>query len=417
MSLNRILVLNDKTDAVDTPPPGKIYFYLDGSSLKFIESSGTVNTLATGVSPEDVQDIVGTFIQSQNNRITLNYNDASNILELTLVEGNIVHQNLGGAGTNTHTQIDSHISNTSNPHATTAAQVGAYTMLQTDTQISAAVAAHEAASDPHPQYETSAEAQAKVDAHANLTNNPHEVTKAQIGLGNVDNTSDVNKPISTATQTALDLKYDASNPNSYETPAQLNARDTSNRSRTNHTGAQTASTISDFAASVLATMLSGFVVGVNTAILATDTVLAAFGKIQSQLNQIFSVLSTLIIGDNFEQFLDSTPFSTTSAANQVAASFTTTSKDAGLYRIGMNWRWTASTTTADAIFGLYVDGVLQDAEHNMELKDATTNKWQYQISYITLTSGVHTIQLRARNEIAGNTLTVSLVRAEMWRAN
>ena len=32
------------------------------------------------------------------------------------------------------------------------------------------------------------------------------MTKAQVGLGNVDNTSDVNKPISTATQTALNLK-------------------------------------------------------------------------------------------------------------------------------------------------------------------------------------------------------------------
>lgn len=34
------------------------------------------------------------------------------------------------------------------------------------------------------------------------------LTKANIGLGNVDNTSDANKPISTATQTALDLKVD-----------------------------------------------------------------------------------------------------------------------------------------------------------------------------------------------------------------
>jgi len=32
------------------------------------------------------------------------------------------------------------------------------------------------------------------------------VTKAMVGLGNVDNTTDANKPISTATQTALDLK-------------------------------------------------------------------------------------------------------------------------------------------------------------------------------------------------------------------
>lgn len=35
-------------------------------------------------------------------------------------------------------------------------------------------------------------------------------TKADVGLGNVDNTSDANKPISTATQTALNLKLDSS---------------------------------------------------------------------------------------------------------------------------------------------------------------------------------------------------------------
>ena len=42
--------------------------------------------------------------------------------------------------------------------------------------------------------------------HIADTNNPHNVTKAQVGLGNVDNTSDLDKPISTATQTALDNK-------------------------------------------------------------------------------------------------------------------------------------------------------------------------------------------------------------------
>lgn len=40
--------------------------------------------------------------------------------------------------------------------------------------------------------------------HAARTDNPHQVTKAQVGLGNVDNTSDVAKPVSTATQNALD---------------------------------------------------------------------------------------------------------------------------------------------------------------------------------------------------------------------
>jgi len=45
-------------------------------------------------------------------------------------------------------------------------------------------------------------------AHIADTSNPHEVTATQVGLGNVDNTSDLNKPISTATQTALDNKLD-----------------------------------------------------------------------------------------------------------------------------------------------------------------------------------------------------------------
>lgn len=36
------------------------------------------------------------------------------------------------------------------------------------------------------------------------------LAKADVGLGNVDNTSDLDKPISTATQTALNAKADAS---------------------------------------------------------------------------------------------------------------------------------------------------------------------------------------------------------------
>ncbi len=48
-----------------------------------------------------------------------------------------------------------------------------------------------------------------LNTHIADVDNPHDVTKAQVGLGNVDNTSDLNKPISTATQTALDTKADA----------------------------------------------------------------------------------------------------------------------------------------------------------------------------------------------------------------
>lgn len=40
--------------------------------------------------------------------------------------------------------------------------------------------------------------------------NPHKVTASQVGLGNVNNTSDIDKPISTAQQSALDLKANKS---------------------------------------------------------------------------------------------------------------------------------------------------------------------------------------------------------------
>lgn len=93
---------------------------------------------------------------------------------------------------------------------------------------------------------------ADIDNHIADTSNPHQVTATQVGLGNADNTSDADKPVSTAQQTALDLKYNASNPNGYETPAQLDARDTANRDRANHTGTQLAATISDFNAAASA---------------------------------------------------------------------------------------------------------------------------------------------------------------------
>lgn len=47
------------------------------------------------------------------------------------------------------------------------------------------------------------------------------LAKGDVGLGNVDNTSDANKPVSTAQQTALDLKADAAQP-AWTAPTLLN---------------------------------------------------------------------------------------------------------------------------------------------------------------------------------------------------
>lgn len=59
--------------------------------------------------------------------------------------------------------------------------------------------------------------QAQISGHTSSTANPHSVTKTQVGLGNVDNTADLNKPVSTATQAALALKADLVSP-AFTTP-------------------------------------------------------------------------------------------------------------------------------------------------------------------------------------------------------
>lgn len=48
--------------------------------------------------------------------------------------------------------------------------------------------------------------------HINRLDNPHNTTKSQVGLGNVDNTSDANKPLSISAITALNLKIDKNTP-------------------------------------------------------------------------------------------------------------------------------------------------------------------------------------------------------------
>ena len=75
------------------------------------------------------------------------------------------------------------------------------------TATQAALDAHTAAGDPHPQYATAAEVIAMIPVQS-VAGKTGTVTlvKGDVGLGSVDNTTDLNKPISTATQTALNSK-------------------------------------------------------------------------------------------------------------------------------------------------------------------------------------------------------------------
>lgn len=76
-----------------------------------------------------------------------------------------------------------------------------------------------------------------------------------------------------------------------ETGATMNSSDTVLLDRANHTGTQTSSTISDFAATVISAILTGFSTGAASSILDTDTILQAFGKAQGQIDNIITTLT------------------------------------------------------------------------------------------------------------------------------
>lgn len=211
----------------------------------------------------------------------------------------------------------------------------------TAAELSAAVTAHEAAADPHPQYTTAAEASAAAPVQS-VAGKTGVVTlvRADVGLANVNNTSDANKPISTATQTALDLKQNLSEKgvaNGYagldsggKVPAaqlpsyvddvleyaNLAAFPATGESGkiyialdTGKTWRWSGSAYSEISASpgstdavtegstnlyftaqrVRDTVLTGLSTATNAVIAATDSVLSAFGKLQAQISALVLV--------------------------------------------------------------------------------------------------------------------------------
>ena len=126
--------------------------------------------------------------------------------------------------------LDNHKKDESNPHKVTKAQVGLGNVDNTSdidkpiskaTQDALDLKANQSTTytkdetnellDKKLDIDTASDTYATIDdfeEHTKDTSNPHSVTKEQVGLGNVDNTSDIDKPISKATQDALDLKQD-----------------------------------------------------------------------------------------------------------------------------------------------------------------------------------------------------------------
>lgn len=115
--------------------------------------------------------------------------------------------------------VSVHVADLDNPHEVTKAQVG----LGSVDNVSAASLRDRTTHTGEQAISTVTGLQSALDgkapiAHVTDTANPHGVTKAQVGLGNADNTSDADKPVSTAQATALAAKQSTSEkaqPNGY----------------------------------------------------------------------------------------------------------------------------------------------------------------------------------------------------------
>jgi hypothetical protein len=121
---------------------------------------------------------------------------------LTSVEADAIYEAVGASAS----AVASHEA-ASDPHPAYLKQAEADALYDPAGEAVAEVAAHEALANPHPVYTTAAEASAAAPVQS-VAGKTGVVTlaKADVGLGSVDNTSDAAKPVSTATQTALDAK-------------------------------------------------------------------------------------------------------------------------------------------------------------------------------------------------------------------
>lgn len=380
-----------------TPPAGFVRFYAEDSALRYIDESGVVRTLATGISPDEVEDIVATLV-TNSSTISWVYDDPNATLTATVDVAQVNHNALLNYVPAEHVNHSS----------------------------------------------------VSINAGAGLT-----------GGGDLTETRTISMPdVATAgtyggSDKALSVTIDQK--------GRVTSIVVSNISIL-------ATAVSNLASAVLEQVLTGFVIGANAAISATDSILAAFQKTQGQLNALFSrnintstgltgggnltadrtlaLADTtvtpgtyggsnipqitvdqqgritnasngpqLVLGDNFENFSDTTPATTTANTNSVAASWTTLSKQTGEYRIGINWTWTISSNTSDAIFSLFVDDTQVGQDFRQEVSETSKqNNLQAYFSYVTFsTVQTHTIELRFRAETAGVTVTVNQVVMEIWR--
>lgn len=169
-------------------------------SISVLETQTETNRVTTQANTIAIQGLVNQF-DTYHHYFQGYYEHTADIQELEAERGDYAYN----GETNTIWAFDTVWSDTFDPIPSDMGGKTQTTPLM-DGEASVGTENYYAAGDHvHPTDVTRASVE-DLTAHINNKTNPHSVTKEQVGLSNVDNTSDVNKPISTATQNALDLK-------------------------------------------------------------------------------------------------------------------------------------------------------------------------------------------------------------------
>ena len=111
-------------------------------------------------------------------------------------------------------EFNSHLNDVSNPHGVTAKQIGLGNVDNTSDKDKPVSDAAKAALDKKANFDDMQTAMKTlgitISSHIGSNDNPHKVTAQQIGLGKVDNTADKDKPVSDAVKSELDGKANVS---------------------------------------------------------------------------------------------------------------------------------------------------------------------------------------------------------------
>lgn len=168
-----------------------------GYDFTLPDKSGTIALLSDIVSGSGLVDDVQVNGQSivENKVANIVVDTQSNAQSSNPVANSLFTAQITALGST----LSTHIANKTNPHNVTAAQLGLGNVDNTS-DMDKPVSTAQGAAIGSVEY--------TLVHHEQNTDNPHNVTKSQVGLGNVDNTSDADKPVSTVQAAAIKVAKD-----------------------------------------------------------------------------------------------------------------------------------------------------------------------------------------------------------------